>query len=389
MGLSNQERVMRVTWSIKRMQELVPALKQYEEEWPSLSVKLSTLVEQLWPTLLRTNGDGLFWIMGSKMNRDNLDPMNLFHIAMVGHGDEAISQVREQMNKMHEVANDEETSEDVEEDIWYGKNCEPDLDNIIHHGRDGAYNNAVMKLYAEIENCQYAMNRYHDKLAESMNPLRDLCAMIHGKCFEVISAHTQFFEAYLLNVMATKLMAGPWDSKKNLIFALFKRFHLQHEWTVRDRCPEEIVRLMAMWKRIKDDKLTNEEKVIIVLSIAGKTFGEYPHYRKELEQFLREFNKGKNSKARVKFANLMPTIKRLEKQVKERKREDEKHYAADRYCWLMHDFSMTEGDVEDVLAFHRLQYKKSQAKRDDGKWDREDAKRNRASRAERRKVLKK
>lgn len=345
MGLSNQERFMKLVHSINRMQKFIPDLKIGEKAVYRAS-NISELISRMWAELLSKNGDGGFWIFGSQMRNQHLDPNNLFHVAMVGHADEVVATVREELDKASgwKITKDSDGYDDYE----YASQFFPSIDDIISHSHFGRYYPTIIKILHEIELCQYALNRYDDEFSDSFKGIRDLCAEIQGRCFSIVSSDKVFYEAYLLDVIFQKISCGHWDSKDNIVLALCKKFNLHHYWHVKNRNEFELARLMTIWKNIQNGNPSNEEKVIILLTIGGSCFGSYTHLVKELMDCLREWNEKKTSTQRVRLNKLTPTISYLQKEYKKKNREEEKQYREEKYCWTMSSFELTEKEIKQA-----------------------------------------
>lgn len=360
MGLSKEERKIRVVWSIRRLQGLIPNLESGESKHHE-ETAISPLIRRMWPTLLSDDGDGGFWIFGTDMSSCHLDGKNLFHIAMISHAEEVTGLIKETLEKSSSVL--DEKDDDWISDYEFGSNFLPDLGSIFANSRDGRYNSAVVMVYLEIENCQYALNRYHDEFAEKFTAMRDLCAEIQGRCFCVMSANRIFYEGYLLNVIAKRVFSGPWDSEKNIAFRLIKEFNLHHNWHVRERSDHEIAKIMVMWKKIQNvDDMSNQDRVLAILEIAGEAFGDYDHMRKKLIDILNLHNVGKPKSECVGIGKVEAALKRLIAAHKVKMSENKERYRHESYCYAMDGFDMTLDDIRDAVAFDVNKAKRRAAK---------------------------
>ena len=364
MGLSNEERFERVIWSVKRLNDLLPTLERYKG-YSQNAKNIPVLIRDLWATLLSNQGDGMFWIMGSSMTNPHLDVKNLFHAAMIAHGETIAYEVNTLVRKKEDKEDLEahakqdpkfsmKEHEEYESDTKYGKDCLPNIIQIIHDGDDGAFNSAILKIYAELENCMYAINRYDDEFAKEFTPMRKLIANLNGECFAYMSIEKVFFEAYLLDAILKKLLSKEWDSKKNLIFNIFKTFYCHHHCKVKNRDDFQIAELMVIWKKIQNaEKISDNDRICIWLEIAGHNFAEAEGYnRNELMKILTKFNKNVTSSNRVSVARVNSILNKLGKEIKRNENERQKTYNEDHnYCGLMDHFEETTESIKSAREY--------------------------------------
>jgi hypothetical protein len=193
MGLSNQERIKKITWSLYRINQRVKTLSIEEEPYNSY---ILDLVDQLWPSFLRGTGNNAFWVFGSQIDSQTIDSNNLFGLAMLGHKYDT------EENDNFDNIKDLKKQDPVTEYVY---DFEPQINTTIKGGRNSKFNNFVLFLYKEIDNCRYALNRYKDELANSFVNFEDVLSKIQRELFSYIVKESAFFNAYLLTCIGSKV----------------------------------------------------------------------------------------------------------------------------------------------------------------------------------------
>ena len=348
MGLSNDERFAHILWGIKRINALLPDLTYTgsQEDWK----KLAPLVKKLWPTLLRSSGDGMCRITGSCMTKNTLSSNNPFHVAMLGHGSEVYGEIDKLLEEKQGKERFPADLRDAERkaDYDFGSNYIPEMHQIIRHGEHGAFHHAVLLLYGELENLQY-INRYQDKSSSSMKELSELIAEMIGVCFTIIADERIYFETYLIYQIMRRCLHGDWDSKTNLPFAITRKFNLQHRLHVWGRDTFQVAELMMIWKEIQFVELTTERRLIPLLRIAGKGFISYPLTREQLTPLICKHNHTfPTDKVSIKTVN--ECLAKVAEEVKVAKDLEESEFKRTReYCELTYHTDMSMDKINEAI----------------------------------------
>ena len=365
MGLSNEERYQKIIFGIKRMNVLLPDLEGYRG-FSKDCKNVAPLIRRLWSTFLSNAGDGMFWLQGSNTESPQLRANNPFHVAMISVG----SSIKDDMAALIIEAKEEEfTARENKErkasggdltDYEYGQKYIPTLTQIIRSGSEAAFQQAVVTLQVEVEYMQYALNRDQDQFSSDLQGLKGLIAEIQGVLFAITSEDPIFFEAYLINNICTKILDGPWNSKENLPFKLYKTFSLHHNTRVRERTSIELANLMTVWQSIQFTKPSDTDKVLALLEIAGSTFVCYPAQQKELRQILVKHNKDKTSGKRVRMCEIGALLAKLTKKFTEDKKREKAQYTQNRqYCYLMSSIDMTAETVKTAENIQEAKFAKA------------------------------
>ena len=208
MGLSNEERLDKMTWAAHHLTQLgaqLPSHEPYE--------RLKGLCGQVWHTLLGGNSNGAHWIFGSSAGNPIKNSESPWAVALAEHfradrADNWLDEMRaqrldkyynmtdaEQMKALHpEMEDQDEEAASIHNLLKIMESHEDRYGKPTVTGRD-----KVFLIYAQTENMIYALRRYDDSFKKGFAPLDKLTSDIQGECFNIFSRSQDFAKAYLMN----------------------------------------------------------------------------------------------------------------------------------------------------------------------------------------------
>lgn len=253
MGLSDEERITKIYYSILRITEHADKINPEAEGaygYKDHLKKLKDFSTQLWPAIQSAKGNGLYWLMGPD------DEVRSFHTTVWSLG---LSNHIERAQKPKE--------KHPKKDWVYDPINKGSLSVKSLIGPNLA---AVKNVHDWLQNIQYAANRYADELSEGLKDLRDLVARMIGEVFAIYNAEPRFASAWLLNEIAQKLYGNiSYKLRKDVddVTKLMLDQNSHHDMT-RWAAPENMYRLKIDGKPVELTFLANikEDEVDAVIS---------------------------------------------------------------------------------------------------------------------------
>lgn len=324
MGLSNEERLSGIYYSIDSMVDIVDSLKEYHEGY-EFSKKLAGFVDQLWHAFLGKNHNGAHWVLGSSAgNAVTWGTASAWGIAAINHHTQKVLNTEEDPFKK---------SDDFDPfEHFLG------LPGLLHQA--GCQYKAIYEIFGWTEQAIYYLRRYDDELLKGLEPLSKLISDIQGECFKLFKRQDYYARAYILNILC-KMIYGkdyPYQKEKWDAFTKFLISACGHHDLNRLMTEGELKALaelhVKMHRLEKDNKLTVMNRVEAFLILAGHKF-HYDHVYKKLTADLKGL-------VTAKDVNKLQTLFNKCKADREKKEKDSiDSYKESRMSLLsIYDFSM-------------------------------------------------
>ncbi len=202
MGLSDEERMSKLFFSMKRMNNI---LKNWNEDYRLKEERdtfgyLKSLVDQTFPALFENQSNGLHWFMGSSTSnviKENMqaDPWGL-----------AIG--RHLTKTMDKDASFWEKKSDAPWEVEDGFS----ISRLLNPNES-----YIFQIYKETEHAIYALRRYDDKFRTDLKSLDILISKICGVCFSIFSDNENYAKAYLVNRIVHILYTDKFPWKKDAL----------------------------------------------------------------------------------------------------------------------------------------------------------------------------
>lgn len=289
MGLSNEERLEKIYFSLWRMTQ-ADRLKRLRRTYDY--DELVKLLENLWPAFLGSSGNGLFWLLGSGDTNEVMDKPTLFSIAICGNRSRGVKDSLEEMaeerrKEVEALPESDERKKQLERmDLCdYQCNYPPELEGILR--RNAPELADVYAIYQDCENIRYALNRYRDDFAQQGEELASLVANILGACFNIFTTDSRVREAWYTFQIANRVMYQR-ISAEHTIVKIWRTCHLHHDVGIGVHDLDE---LHNYWAKIQlKQTLTTEECVLGTMWLLQRRF-HYEHQLKSVLKILKEHNK--------------------------------------------------------------------------------------------------
>lgn len=203
MGLSNEERLIKMYWSIHNMvneSRNLPTIGYNHEQY----ARLRALCDRLWDSFLGRKTNGVHWFTGSSATNVIDKPDSPWAVALTHRFSCDRSQGVEFDNRnqeMEEYHKQYELDPDMA-DYPDDGGCHPGLaieKLLLHVEEYGPGMAATYLIYAGTEDLSYALRRYDDAFMARYAITNKLIADIQGECFGLFAEHEEFAHAYLLN----------------------------------------------------------------------------------------------------------------------------------------------------------------------------------------------
>ena len=294
MGLSSEERLDGLYWSIMRLTNLRHRLlesKQKEHgrypygEGVHLE-EIEMLLSGLWHDLLGGDRNGLHWLFGSdSSNHINHYAMSPWAVAVRGKSPRAMIYDWEPGKEMEWSENEEH------KDAFNVFDSFLSLGGLIGHCDDrvmSPFYQLVYGIYQELETTLYYLRRYNDEFLTRFDSLSRTISRLNGACFCIMGSSDEFAKAYILHQIAIILYGGKHyyiaqDDDRDVVttWALGCSIHhhishVMHDWDIK-KLADLHVELLA--NPGKDEFLI--VRLLSFLNLAGRKF-QYEHEHKRL-----------------------------------------------------------------------------------------------------------
>lgn len=274
MGLSDEERIQGLFYSINSIVKLADNIKDsvsYEYEYPK---KLIHIINELWHSFIGKEHDSCHWLFGSSSaNEVRWDTCSAWAVAAVNHHCNDIFEKKEE-----------------KEDIFDAFEHFLDIKGLLEC-RDIFYKK-IYEIYQWTEQAIYYLRRYNDRLLKNYNNLSKLLSDIQGECFDIFKKHDVFARAYILNTLC-KFLYGtryPYQKEKWDSFTKFLSESASHHDLNRLMEDGELKDLadihVKLQKAKKSGKLTIMLKAETFLILSGRKF-HYDHLFKRMITILK------------------------------------------------------------------------------------------------------
>ena len=320
MGLSNEERYANIIHSICHINGISEKLEGYRFK------KLKTLVENLWFEFLKKDSNGLFWFMGSDLHNDHTMGETLTGVAFKCHVP----------NRGHSISIDELEKERAEKDKYYESYkilkgfCE--IDRLL----DGPEGASVM-IYLHTQKIAYAMCRYHDEFMDKYEDLNRLMRTIQGECFRLFKDNGHYVHAWMLHNLCDKVFTM---KEKDIVNQWWVKHCNSHDVKIRY---EDFNKIYEAFSKYQFRDMTIQDRIEVTLLLVGNKYGEFEHQHKEFMEMVKDYNKKKENKVKIKTK---PIEDAFEKGKKAKKDEYDKPYQ--RNCDFTDNYVDHNGQVKNV-----------------------------------------
>lgn len=251
---------------------------------------LNKLLEQVWPALIASRGNGLLWIMGSELASDHFSASSAvkaaFHHVLGDFrvkGEDSTVTVSELRDEMPESP--------YKELCKYLDTYKPDM----HHFLDAAYCYGaarckheltdVLKVYLTCESFMYFANRYSDDFARRCSKARNLIAKIMGFCLDRFASDPQYLAAYMSGNIFDRILQY---DVEDTVTMWFRDDNLHHD--VKMVCvPNNEIK--KIFREVRQGPVpSSQRRMEIILKFVGNGF-HYEHQHKKLLKSIEEHNK--------------------------------------------------------------------------------------------------
>ena len=295
MGLSNEERLTGIYWSLYRIDKVLEtwSWQREREDYISREVdRVFDLVGQLWPAFIGKMSNGMHWAIGSDTSSTLRDgPDTPWAVAVSLHCGKAYDELHEGIRAWRDPDYQKPFDALKHTSIQY---------LVSHHGENAK--GYIFEIYQEMEQIVYYLRRYDDDFLKKYSFLSDLVAKIMGACFTIFSDHEGFGKAYVIHQMM-EIMYGSkyphqeenWDIAtqilvKHMIHHDFIRL-MDHNVELKDLAAHHIemvkAKVAAMHRFEGQDWSQDIDLLRIRVTTAlqlGHSVHEYAHIRKEVLQ---------------------------------------------------------------------------------------------------------
>lgn len=279
MGLSNEERIKGLYWTISKMNDLISESKDdfcYDKELPKL-------IKKLWHAFLGTTRNSSHWILGSSAtNIVRWSTTTPWGIAVTHYCNGILEKKSELFKKPKNFF-----------DAFEGF---LDITGLLQQV-DRQYS-TTYEIYSYNEQIIYYLRRYDDELLSDLEELSCLTSNIHGECFKLFSQNEVYARAYVLNIVL-KLIYGDYypyqEEKWDILTKHLSKNHCHHDLS-RIMHEGELKQLSELHVKLhqakETKKLTLMMRLEAFLMLAGHRY-HYDHIFNTLVQSLKQkrFNK--------------------------------------------------------------------------------------------------
>lgn len=313
MGLSNEERYVKIIHSINHITDLSENLKDTQ--------KLKKLCERLWYEFLKQDSDGLFWFSGSDLSSDHMKS-GLLGVAFCCHAPSRGSTIEE--------LNAERRKEDKYYDHYKTLSGFFDMDRLLV-----AEKRAVLLIYAHTQNIAYALCRYRDEFMKQYEDLNFIMRTIQGECFKLMKEDREYTYAWMLHHLC------------DMIYTMDEK-DIVNQWWTKD-CNSHHIHLdydkyeevSKAFKKYQFRKMTAQDRIDVTLMLIGKHYGKYKHLHDHFMGQVVAYNK----KHKVKI-NVAAIEEAFAKGQEAEKVEQKKPY--ERSCEFTSNYVDHKGKVQNL-----------------------------------------
>ena len=260
MGLSNDERTIKMVWAVhhlvRRCRDLKP-IYPCEAEW----LHLKELGDQAWHALLSGHSNGMFWILGGALEEDVGGPQSPWGVAVEYQCERARSEKEPYDNQFNPF------------------DCFLSLDGLVGGGNEGPSKRALLEIYRGTEALIYGLRRYDDAFRSQYPELDKLCSDILGTCFSLMQADQDFGKAYVGNRLLKWIYGGYNDPLQKALLGI----HMHHDLSrFMVECTLADVIAWDRWRLTHKDCAQN--RLILALRMAGHKF----YFEHNLAQLIKD-----------------------------------------------------------------------------------------------------
>lgn len=284
MSLSDEERIVGMTWAVKAIVEKKRNfLSQVHKSYDTYQCeKIFELIDDLWHGLLGKNTNGLHWITGSSATNTITWDTNTPWGTAINHHCCGLLKEEKDFWKEHE---DRKLFDAFEGFL--------NIEGLLSQtDRKCAF---VYSVYLWTEQLSYYLRRYKDDLLKSFENLDKLVSDIQGECFNFFSTNPVFARAYILNALCKNYLFGPkypyQKEGEDVVLDWFIAHNVHHDVSLlMHECDEDSLKWLARKHREfhkKKDKVTAFDRILLMMELSGRRF-EYQHEFDSLMKLVKE-----------------------------------------------------------------------------------------------------
>ncbi len=316
MGLSNEERYDKICYSIGHIDKLATDLKGKSHRDYS---KLNKLCSSLWYNFLKTDADGLFWIMGSDLGNEYMGT-GLTSAAFCCHAPSRGDTLEDLCNERRKT--------DKYYDHYKVLSDFFDMDRLLEKEK-----RAVMLIYAHTQNIAYALCRYRDEFLKSYEDLNILRCQIQGECFQLMKADKDYAYAWMVHQLCNKIYTL---DEKDIVNQWWTKQCIPHHVKLVSNKYDEIC---AAFTKYQFRKLTVQDRIDLSLIVIDK-YTEYEHQHREFIEMIEKYNK-KHKKNKIALAPINEAFE------KTKKLKAEEHSGYERSCEFTGNYIDRKGKIDN------------------------------------------
>lgn len=257
MGLSNEERITGMTWTVHRLVKLCREVEPVypKEDW----AHLKTLGDNLWHALLGGGSNGTFWILGGALDGPVKGPTSPWGVLIE-----------------HQCETARPDTDWERADTFDPFEGFLDHEGLVGHVEGGHSKRALLKIYLNAEALIYSLRRYDDDFLKQYPELNKACSDLLGACFSLMQSDQDFGKAYVGN----RLLKWAWGGYDDSLGKVLNEMHFYHDVS-RFMVDCTLTEVLAWDKWRLTHKDCPQNRLVLALRMAGRRF-HYEHQMKEL-----------------------------------------------------------------------------------------------------------
>jgi hypothetical protein len=265
MGLSNGERLQKITWAVRALVNIGNKLRDHrnqDEVYLPMSTRESinhfcAITDNLWHQFLGSKRNGGFWFLGGEHNNALRDTNTPWAVAVAYH----VSHSRPESNM----------------DRRLREYFDPFDGFLSIKGLlSGEIRGLFYEAFAWMEQLSYALRRYDDALLRRLPDLNKSISDIYGVLFEVFQSDVEYAKAYVAHQLLEHIY------KPNELREVLNKlcFHHKFSGVVQEYDLQDFI----AWDRWRlSRKPSNQNRLILAMRMAGRRF----HHQHQLNTLIK------------------------------------------------------------------------------------------------------
>jgi len=320
MGLSDEERLGGMTFSVYRLNKLYKELAEERKKAGYFSrnlIRILSNLKNIWHDLIGSKSNGVHWIIGSdSTNVIRASDNGLWALALKRHAP-----------KLAYEAEEFSTQEERPMDSHNFLDAGLSIPRLLERCYEGRALSLVYRIFSELETTTYYLRRYKDKLSKSYLNLDKKISTLQGECFSIMVDNPEFTKAYILHRICVLLFDDEYYHYKNDedrdIGTILADKEGPYLGIPMDRSVKELSEIhLNLVKSAKKKDLNHlMNRLLTIIDFASENIGQYKHIRDDIMGLLKKSKKFKKKNLAVLTEALEATIKVYE--AKDKKIKDE------------------------------------------------------------------